>query len=436
MFFIISKLKFILGKSFVRNILMLVSGTALAQVINIVFYPLITRLYGPESFGGLGYYIALLGFLIPLSAFCYPLALVLPKRDTEAIALLDISIKISLVITVLISIFLFFIDFYVHDFFPFSGSYYLVPVGVLLSSFVLIYTQIAIRYRRYKLISILTIFISIFGGFIKVGFGYFISNSLVLILISLILILINLLLLMFFLKVKFDFLNLLVFRKRNFYIFVKYIRFPLFRLPHSLMAVISQVAPVFLLTFFFGAKYAGYFVLTRTILSAPVVLVGKAIYDVSFPKINYNYNHGIENYNFILYVTSALALLSLFPLIVIFLFGDFIFSKVFGDIWAVSGVYATWMSVWFAFNIFNKAAAAAVSVYGLDAFLFRNGMVNITLSIAGFLVGALYFESDVVAVALFSLLGVFSQVNLILQVLLCVKKKDFSLINIRASVNE
>lgn len=68
-------------RPFVRNVLAVVTGTATAQAITIAFAPVITRLYGPESFGQLGAFMALLNVLAPIAALTYPIAIVLPKKD-------------------------------------------------------------------------------------------------------------------------------------------------------------------------------------------------------------------------------------------------------------------------------------------------------------------------------------------------------------------
>jgi O-antigen/teichoic acid export membrane protein len=403
---------------------MLVSGTALAQIINIAFYPLITRLYGPESFGSLGYFSALLSFIVPFSTLCYPLALVLPKKETQVRLLVDISFKLSILVFFIVAVSIFIIDYFYPEIIPFKRSYYFVSIGVFFSSMVMIYSQLAIRRRQYKLISLLAVIIAVLGGVLKVGVGYFFATDIALITISIFLLIINFLCLFFILKMKINFLELIYLKKKHLALAYRYIRFPLFRMPHAVLAVTSQIAPVFLLTFYFGAIYAGYFVLTRTILSAPVALMGKAVYDVSYPRINDNYNKGLCNYDFILKTTMILSVISLVPLVFMFVFGEFFFMKIFGDEWIVSGTYAAWMCMWFAFNFFNKAVTAAVSVYSLDGFLFRNGVVNNFLSLTGFLVGALYFNSDIIAIALFSCLSVFSQVNLIFRVLHVVKKNE------------
>lgn len=411
---------------FLRNIATLVSGTAVAQVAGLMFVPWITRLYGPEAFGGLGYFSSLLGFLTPLAALCYPLALVLPKRLTEARLLFELSLKIAIGMSLLAVAIFFIIDCVDGEFFPFSGAYAFVPIGIFLSVWVMAYTQWAIRSGYFRLIATTTILAALAGGVAKVTLGYFYPSAISLITVTIGVLIFNLIVLLKNLGGLVKPTEIISIRVRHWAIAKKYIRFPAYRMPHSIMGIVSQIAPIFLLTSFYGARYAGYFALTKTVLSAPVTLLGKAVYDASYPKIAERYNKNLGNFSFIIQLTGGLAVISIVPLIVIFFAGEAIFSFVFGAEWGRSGVYGTWMALWFSFNFSNKAIAAAVSVYKMDAFLFRNGVLNMIFTLFGFFLGTLYYSSDVVSVALFSLFGIFCQCLLIIRVLNAVRTTDLA----------
>src|SRR5699024_10541627 len=95
------RLKSIFQKSFIRNVLLLVTGTAGAQLITVLVSPIITRLYGPEAFGIMGTFSAIANIIIPIAALTYPVAIVLPKKDNEAKTLIKLSISISMVLSII-----------------------------------------------------------------------------------------------------------------------------------------------------------------------------------------------------------------------------------------------------------------------------------------------------------------------------------------------
>ncbi len=81
---------------FVRNVAVVASGTAGAQAIVIAFSPIITRLYGPEAFGILGTFMAIVAVVTPIAALSYPIAIVLPKEDSDARGIARLSAYIAL----------------------------------------------------------------------------------------------------------------------------------------------------------------------------------------------------------------------------------------------------------------------------------------------------------------------------------------------------
>ena len=81
---------------FIRKVITLVLGTALAQGITVIFTPLVTRLYGPEAFGLLGTFTALVAVLGPIASLSFPIAIVLPEKKSDAKGIVQLSFYLSL----------------------------------------------------------------------------------------------------------------------------------------------------------------------------------------------------------------------------------------------------------------------------------------------------------------------------------------------------
>ena len=71
----------IMKKKFIRNVVLVVTGTASAQLVTMLLSPIITRLYGPEAYGHMGVFLAIVGVIAPVAALTYPIAIVLPKKE-------------------------------------------------------------------------------------------------------------------------------------------------------------------------------------------------------------------------------------------------------------------------------------------------------------------------------------------------------------------
>ena len=85
----------IMKKKFIRNVVLVVTGTASAQLVTMLLSPIITRLYGPEAYGHMGVFLAIVGVIAPVAALTYPIAIVLPKKEREAISIAKLSLYIT-----------------------------------------------------------------------------------------------------------------------------------------------------------------------------------------------------------------------------------------------------------------------------------------------------------------------------------------------------
>lgn len=409
---------------FLKSVVALVSGTALAQGINLVFTPWVTRIYGPEAYGGLGIYLGLVSFLVPLAGLCYPMAIVLPRVEREVRVIAELAIASCLVLLALCFLGLAANSFIGLFELPFAYSLFLLPVGVAASLCMAILNQYAIRHRKFGMLSSLLPLAALATGSLKVMFGYFSPTSEALISATIIVLLIQCAMVAKLVGFRISGLGSARIGIKHLLVAKRYIRFPLYRMPHMTVASLSQLAPIVMLGFFYGVKEAGYFTLAKSILTVPVTLVGKAVHDVSYPTISKRRSLGLGNFALITKLTLSLALLSALPMLVFILYGERLFALIFGEEWRSSGTYAVWMSLWFAFNLFNRPSAASISVYGLDGFLLKNGLLNIGVCLAGFMTGYLILGNDVASVALFSIFGLVPQLIIISKVLVTVRKLD------------
>ena len=84
------------SKGFIKNIILLVSGTLLAQSVSIISSPILTRIYSPEAFGELGVFTSITSIFSVFMCLRYELALVIPKEKEYALALLCLSFSMLL----------------------------------------------------------------------------------------------------------------------------------------------------------------------------------------------------------------------------------------------------------------------------------------------------------------------------------------------------
>lgn len=406
---------------FVRNVAVLMSGTAASQLIAFIFVPLITRIYGPESFGLLGVFTSLLMVLIPVTALTYPIAIVLPKHDYEARALTKLSFLITIITTTCALIILIFLGNPILELInaqSIANFIFLIPLGMVFGASLQIAEQWSVRTEQFSLMAKAAVAQSFVLNSLKSGVGLFCPTALTLIFTTVFGSLLHAGILWggrckrkgkaADKEVSCSILN----------VARRYCDFPAYRAPQVFINAASQSLPILMLASFFGASSAGFYVLARTVMMLPSQLIGKAVGDVFYPRIT---QAAINNENasrLIIKATIMLGLVGLLPFSLIVIWGDQLFSLVFGSQWGVSGEYARWLSLMLFMNLINRPSVAAIPVLGL-----QRGLIVYELFSTGSKILVMYWaltvlNNDLLAVALFSIFGAIAYIVLILWVLL------------------
>ena len=100
---------------FSRNVLTLMTGTTIAQAIPIGISPILTRIYSPEDFGIFALFLAITNIIGSVANGRYELAIMLPKKDEDAINTAALGFSISSILSLLILILvIIFKDFFVY----------------------------------------------------------------------------------------------------------------------------------------------------------------------------------------------------------------------------------------------------------------------------------------------------------------------------------
>lgn len=410
----------ILKKRFLRNVFIIATGTAAAQIITILSSPFITRLYGPEAFGVLGAFTAVISLIMPIAALTYPIAIVLPKEDNEAKNIAKLSIFISISIAIVTTFILMFFNHRIVDLFNIetvSSFMFLIPIVIIFSGVLQVIEQWFIRKKKFKVSANATFFQSVLVNGGKIGLGLVYPVAAALVIITVISQLLKSILLFFFAKMSRESLIDNEEKKRNSYnlqgIAKKYKDFPLYRAPETFLNAISQGLPILMLSTLFGTSSAGFYTLGRSVLSAPTQLLGKAVADVFYPRISDAFKNRENLYLLIKKSTLLLAVVGAIPFGLIILFSPYVFGAIFGQEWETAGEYTRWIAIWSYIGFLNRPSVAAIPVLSAQRFFLQYSIASILLRIVALALGYLVFTSDLVAIALFSLIGALSNIFLI-----------------------
>lgn len=414
------------NKPIIRNVAIVATGTAAAQVATMAFAPIITRIYGPEQFGILGVFMAMVAIVAPIAALTYPIAIVLPKNDVDAKALIRLSIYVAVIMSMTVSLILFFFNkpivslMQIEAIAPFL---YLIPLVILFSALLQVSQQWLIRNKQFRVTAKVTFLNALILNSAKVGFGWLNPVAATLVILATLGSALHALMLIIgsnkgIINKQKKLINEIGVKVTPIKEVAKTYRdFPIFRAPQVFINAISQSLPILLLASFFGPASAGFYSIVKSVLSIPIGLVSKSVGDVLYPRFAVATNNDEKLTSMLIKSTLALAAVGILPFGIVIAFGPWIFGFVFGADWTTAGEYARWLALWIYFMFINRPSVTAIPVLSLQGkFLFFE-IFSILSKIIALLIGFYIFGNDVFAIALYSLVGVIAYLYLIIWVI-------------------
>lgn len=411
-----------------RNVAIVATGTAGAQAITMAFAPIITRIYGPEAFGLLGTFMAILAILTPIAALTYPIAIVLPKSDADAKNIAKLSAILTLMVAAITAILLLIAGDWVTQVLnleTIASFLLLIPVAMLFSGYQQIFTQWLIRKKQFKVTARAAVMQAVVINSAKAGGGWLNPVGAVLIAITAIGTAFHAVLLWFGIKnTETAHPNEVKSTGTIYELAKRHKDFPLYRAPQVALNALSQSLPTLMLISFFGPAAAGFYTLGRTVLAMPATLIGSAVGDVFYPRIVEAANNKEKLFHLVLKATTTLALIGFIPFFAVIIFGPWVFSIVFGNEWQEAGEYAQWIALWLYFMFMNSPSNKTIPILKIQRFYLFFTFFTILIRLAALTIGYLIFSSDTVAIALFSVSSAVINISIISIVLTLSKKHD------------
>lgn len=403
---LINKLNNLLKNKFLRNVAMITSGTAFAQIIGIILLPILTRMYTPEDYGVLSVYTSVLLILGFFGSMNYELGIPIAKNDEKAISILYLSIIVLICLNVCLTFFMFLWGKEILGMLDgeFLVEYkYLIPVGLFFIGLYNILTQWAYRRKDYRSITktkftqaisqnLLSILIGVFGkGPVGLILGKIIGQSAGIYTL-------------FTQLLKEDKSVLKKLEKKSIkWAAVRYIKFPLYTTPRRLLGDITIALPVIFMTSLYGPHAAGLFGLANSVVQMPMQLLGTSVSNVFYSEsaaLRHTDPAKIKELSNKLLKT--LMLIGFIPVLVLALFGTFLFSLVFGDSWRVAGEYAGIISILVFTRLVFKPISNIFDIYEKQRSALILNIFRVVLVLIVFIVSSYFELSDYWFVGLYS----------------------------------
>lgn len=342
------KTRYLATGSFAANVITLMTGIAIAQAILIVSSPILTRVYTPEQFGVFASYMAVTSIISTIANGRYELAILLPKKDEEAINIVALSLGIAVLVSLMtwVSVLIF------NDSFDqFLGTnkvnnwLYLIPISVLILGIYQVFNYWLNRKLEYKRISSSRILQSVVVSGISLGFGLFdsLNNGLILgYLIGQGVATITLGWQIW--KADKDYLNYISANSIKTQA-KRYINFPKYLIFAHLLNTSSAQIPVILINSLFSSEIAGFFSISIRTIGLPMAIIARSIGDVFRQQAAIDFASSGQCYEIYIKTFKQLLSISVLPFLILMLFAKNLFGFVFGENWLVAGEYAQILSI-------------------------------------------------------------------------------------------
>lgn len=361
-------------------------GTIIAQCINVLIQPVLTRLVPAETLGIYTYIISMANILIPVASLKLEMLVVSERDENEAQLLVDVCLILNVIISIA-----FFIVIVVgynigseNVFNKYGNIIFLAPLLVLMNGIRFLFISYNNRYKKYKLITGVAILrealravIQVLSGLLSFGatgqvLGYALSPVLGL---------------QWQTKHYIDLL-----KKRRFANFSKFKDILtrkgkhqiLFLVPGQFINSFSSSLITISITSLFSASTLGYYSAGVRILEIPMLFITSNVNKVCFQKFSENVREHKPLVKTMLSLVIGLSFISFVGFGVLYLIAPQFSEIVFGKGYYLAGIYIKQLCVMYAIRL------VATSFNGLFT-IFEKQKYELALNIALIVVAGVAF---------------------------------------------
>ena len=349
-----------LKNEIVRNCTTLLSGTAVAQCITFLAYPIIARLYSSEDFGLYTTILSYIDILVILSTARYEQAIMISKNKKEIAAIVKLCRIMCLAVSAIIAIVACTILAF-NEASKLDMLILFIPLLVFFNGQYRIYLLLFNKYKEFKQIAFSDISTNLSGTVLKIALGImglFRMGLPIATVLGRIVGNIN-----YHLRMRKIALpqpdkgciTAMIKKHRN---------FPLYSMPKDFINSFSANLPFTLLAIYFDEAYIGLFAMAFTFTFRPMNLINSAYERVLYERISTKYlNHQPIVKDIVRFFGYNYAVLT--PLFVIaFIFAQPILTFILGAEWAASATYFRYMLPWIYTMLISSSISFIPNVFG------------------------------------------------------------------------
>ncbi len=339
----------LIHSKFFRNVVTLMSGTTLGQIISLAVYLILSKIYTPGDFGVFALYMSILSITNITATAKYELAVMMPREEHKGLNLTGLSAVISVVVSLLLFCLVLFFNQSIARMLgneQIAPWLYLIPLSTLLNGFYQSLNYWSNRKKRFRTMTTASLGQSLTNSSVKVGAGFMVAGPFGLIIGSLAGQITGFFV---FLQqfLKHDRNRIPDINQRDMRSLAKeYYRFPKFNMLHGVTNNFSGSLPVFILTSWFSSAAAGLYSFGFTMIFRPMSLVTTAFSQVFSQRVITKENAGQKILPDVRRLLVKMFQFSFIPFGIVAIFAPQIFKFVFGPEWETAGTYTRILIPW------------------------------------------------------------------------------------------
>ena len=413
----LSEVKFLLARlrskdSFVRNFAVTFSWNSAAVVIGFLFTPFIARLYSPEAYGLFAVYMSLAQNVSLIATLQLTRAYTLAESEQELQGLLRATLYSTVLLIMFVVVICLLFKDQVLNFFnitPIGSFIYLLPLTAFLYSLCDVYRSWNVRHKFFQRNAVNQVVASVTARSLAVSYALVMPVKHVGLIVG-------------------DLISKVIesihlgwagaFHQANQSVFSsskvdtqktlrRFKNYPMFVLPSSLITVFASQIPLFFVTKFYDAESAGFYSLANSMLTVPVSVLAGAIAPIFLQRVSDAYRVRKDQVGYlVIQVANKLFYIGVVPILILTIYGDWLFRVVFGESWIQSGVLAGYMGFYFLFTVINFPLLSIYRIVERERFLLVVTVIHVVINILALWSGHQLFKTVDGVIIIFSISNV------------------------------
>lgn len=417
----------LLNNPFWKSVAALSSGQIIAQAINLITMPIISRIYSKGSYGDFGIVVSTATIFIGFIGLGLSSAIMLAKDDKDSKKIFAVCYGIQFILATLIAAVMMIMEPY-HKLFDTQVPYkvavlimYLYILFYVMSSMMHIYIN---RMKMNKVLfinplisALAAIFITIPLGMLGFdAFGLYVANLLSMLLADIHMI-----------RSANPFYGIP--KLKDFiYVIKEYKRFIIYQYPANLMGIFTGQMPNQFMSGNFGNNALGDYAMCNKLFGLPMHLIATPIQTIYFRTASQKAQEGENIADFTFSLITKLMLIAFIPIVILMGFGEELFKFVFGPQWGIAGTMAAILALQYVFSFCQNCVVYCRVCINKQNINLLISIIQLIVIIGSLLVGVLVFKSSIGLVTCFAVANLlYSAFNMTVN-FYCMKKHTLKFI--------